>query len=437
MATVYPFRALRFERSRIPIDKVLTQPYDKITKEMQERYYGLHPNNIIRVVLGKTNVNDTDSDSVYTRAAATLKQWRSDGVLEKLNTPAFFVYFQRFVVPGTTDIRERKGFIGIAQLEDYENKVVFPHERTLTGPKKDRLELLRHTRTHFEQIFMVYEDPEQKIDRLLATAARAEPDIQVEDEYGVTHTIWTVTDPAILKTVQEHMSDKKLIIADGHHRYETALTYRDEMRPRNGGITPNASYERMTMAFFNMDAPGLTILPTHRVLANVAGYSPQTLLSRASEFFDITAAPPNIEQIRISLHEAGAKQTAIGLCTDGGNRMNVLALKKSVNAAAVLPDLSPKQRDLDVIVLHRLLIEKCLGITEDAVKKESNITYVRELDKAVQAVREGRAQLAFLLNPTGLHQMRDVAYEGNVMPQKSTDFYPKVLSGLTMYTLED
>src|SRR5262245_22704763 len=175
MATVYPFRALRYERS-IPTDKVLTQPYDKITKEMQDRYYELNPNNIIRVVLGKTTAHDTDSDNVYTRAAATLKQWRAAGVLEKLTAPAFFVYFQRFVVPGTTDVRERKGFIGVAQLEEYENKVVFPHERTLTGPKKDRLELLRHTRTHFEQIFMLYEDPQQKIDRLLETAARARPD---------------------------------------------------------------------------------------------------------------------------------------------------------------------------------------------------------------------------------------------------------------------
>src|SRR5262249_9036469 len=160
----------------------------------------------------------------------TLQEWRENGVLEKLNTPSFFVYFQRFAIPGSSQVRERKGFIGLAQLEDYANKIVFPHERTLTGPKKDRLELLRHTRTHFEQIFMVYEDPKQQIDRLLDSAARGTPEIQVEDEYGVTHSIWTVTDADVIRTVQEQMKDKKLIIADGHHRYETALTHRDEMR---------------------------------------------------------------------------------------------------------------------------------------------------------------------------------------------------------------
>jgi len=190
------------------------------------------------------------------------------------------------------------------------------------------------------------------------------------------------------------------------------------------------------MTFFNMDSPGLTILPTHRVMANIAGFDSAELLRRASSFFEVREAPSDSESFRRELRNSGQKQLTIGLCTDGG-RFSLLALKSGLNLREVMPDLSDKLRQLDVVILHRLLIEKCLGISEDAVKKESNITYFRELDGALKAVKEGKAQAAFLLNPTGLHQMRDIAYEGNVMPQKSTDFYPKVLSGLTMYTLED
>lgn len=437
MAKVYPFRALRFAPSKVPIDKVVTQPYDKISTAMQDRYYALHPHNIIRIILGKPDPADNSTNSVYTRAASTLKQWRESGILEKLPEPIFVVYFQRFRIPGTSEERVRKGFVGIAQLEDYENKIVFPHERTLTGPKKDRLELLRHTRTHFEQIFMLYEDPEQRIDRALDEVAQRKPDIEVVDEYGVTHTMWTVADRKLIEFIERQMSEKKLIIADGHHRYETALTYRNERRAAAGKPDPHASYERMPMTFFNMDAPGLTILPTHRVVANALDYNSDRFLSRASEFFDASPVAADSESLRSGLRRMGSERLTIGVFTDRGERAVLLALKPALDLAGIMPDLSEKQRKLDVIVLHRLLIERCLGITEDAVKKESNITYVREMDNALNAVRTGSAQLCFLLNPTDLHQMRDVAYEGNVMPQKSTDFYPKVLSGLMMYPLED
>ena len=414
MAKIYPFRSLRYALDRVPIERVVTQPYDKISNEMQDRYYALHPNNIVRIVLGKPTPEDSATNNVYTRAAGYLKDWRASGILEQVPEPAFFVYFQRFAIPGTNETHVRKGFVGLGRLEDYRNKVVYPHERTLTGPKKDRLELLRHTLTHFEQIFMLYEDPAEKIGHLLEEIAQQKADIQVDDEYGVRHTTWTLSDPQTVAYMQREMEDKKLIIADGHHRYETALAYRDEMRAQKGS-------DRLPMTFFNMSSPGLTILPTHRVLSNVPELDPNNLLHRASEFFNVTGSP-----------EHGT--VTIGVFIEG--RLSYLLLKPSLNLAALMPDLSEKQRTLDVVVLHRLIFEKCLGITEDAVKKESYLTYMRDRDAAVNAVREGKAQAAFLLNPTRLEQMRDVAYEGNVMPQKSTDFYPKVLSGLTMYSLE-
>jgi uncharacterized protein (DUF1015 family) len=410
MAKIYPFQSLRFSSDTVPIEKVVTQPYDKISKQMQERYYALHPNNIVRLVYGKSFPEDSPADNVYTRAAATLEEWRGNGVLRQLAQPAFFVYFQRFAVPGTGEIRLRKGFVGLGQLEDYSNKVVFPHERTLTGPKQDRLELLRHTRTQFEQIFMLYDDPDRRIDGLMDDVARRVPDVHLEDEFGVEHSIWIVTEDNHIAFMQRQMADKRLIIADGHHRYETALAYRDEMGGANGS-------DRMPMTFFNMQSPGLTVLATHRVLTKLAAFDSKAFFRKADEFFDRSAG----------------QGLTIEAFADA--QLTPLRLKPSVDLAVLVPDLSPTQRTLDVVVLHRLLIERCLGISEEAIRKESHITYVRDRDAAVRMVREKNAQIAFLLNPTRLDQVRDIAYEGNVLPQKSTDFYPKVLSGLTIYAM--
>src|SRR5215813_2695759 len=411
MAKIFPFRSLRYTLDRVPIEKVVTQPYDKISIRMQERYYALHPNNIVRIVCGASNPDDTPANNVYTRAAGYLKQWREAGILQQLPEPAFFIYFQRFAVPGGGEVRVRKGFVGAGQIEDYANKIVFPHERTLTGPKKDRLELLRHTRTQFEQIFMLYEDPERRVDSVLDEATRRPADIHIRDEYDVEHMMWTLLDREKVSFIQAQMLNKKLIIADGHHRYETALAYREEMHGQKGS-------DRIPMTFFNMHSPGLTILPTHRVLSNLPGFDPAALFDRAGEFFEFSKG----DRVTIAVFTRG--------------ELVSLQLKPGLDLARLMPDLSEKQRELDVVILHRLILERCLGITEEAIKKESYVSYVRERDEAVNAVRSGNAKVAFLLNPTRLEQMRDIAYEGNVMPQKSTDFYPKVLSGLTMYSME-
>ena len=435
MADVRPFRGLRYNPRKVSVQNVVTQPYDKISPEMQERYYALDPHNIVRVILGKGREGDSAEDNVYTRAAAKLREWRAGGVIEPIPLPSFWVYFQRFVIPGTAEHRVRKGFIGLGRLEDYSSQIVYPHERTLAGPKQDRLQLLRHTRTHFEQIFMLYDDEEQRIDALLDSATRLTPDIEVNDEYGVSHNLWVLNEPSVLAQIQKEMSGRKLIIADGHHRYETALAYRDEQRAAGNSRT-DAPHEWLPMTFFNMRSPALTVLPTHRVVGGVKDFSAARFLEKASEYFDVEAVDGGAETFSSALVSAGHKGLTIGVAAEGGRRCALLRLK-SVDLFAPMGDLSPKQRTLDVAVLHRLLIERCLGITEEAVKHENNITYVREFDAALRAVSTGRAQIAFLLNPVRLDQMRDIVYEGNVMPQKSTDFYPKVLSGLVLYSLDD
>lgn len=431
MADVYPFRALRFNPREVSIERIVTQPYDKISKSMQERYLALDPHNIVRVVLGKPSPGDSSGDNVYTRASRLLSEWRASGVLESLPAESFIAYFQHFVVPGTAEQRVRKGFIGLGRLEDYSNKVVFPHERTLAGPKQDRLELLRHTRTQMEQIFVLYEDPARRIDEMLDRVATRAPEIDVSDEYGVRHVLWVVSEVDVVRRIQEQMRDKKLIIADGHHRYETALAYRDECRRKNG-VQPDASHERLPMTFFNMHDPALAILPTHRVVTDLREFDGTTFLARAGEYFDVDLAPADLEDFRAALVRSGSERITIGVALEG---RNLLLGLKPVSLTNLLGELSAKERSLDVVILHRLLIEHCLGITEEAVTHESNITYMREFDAAVQAV--GRdAQISFLLNPTRLDQLRDIAYDGRVMPQKSTDFYPKVLSGLMLYSLD-
>jgi len=224
MAIISPFQAWRYAPDHVPVNQVVTQPYDKITPEMQERYYEASPSNLVRIILGRKRPDDNAQENVYTRATASFRDWRRAGVLKRDATPSVYRYTQKFIVPGSKTPAERQGYIALGQLEDYSAGVVFRHELTHSGPKADRLDLLRATRTHFEQIFLLYKDSGE-IEALLRSDAPA--DIEVTDEYGVLHQVWKVSDPAVISALQERMREQKLIIADGHHRYETALAYRE------------------------------------------------------------------------------------------------------------------------------------------------------------------------------------------------------------------
>jgi uncharacterized protein (DUF1015 family) len=262
MAIISPFQAWRYALERAPLAQVVTQPYDKITPEMQKRYYEASPFNLVRIILGQRNPADGQLDNVYIRASANFSNWRRTGVLRQDTQPSLYRYAQKFTVPDSKMTAERQGYIALGQLENYSAGIVFPHESTHSGPKADRLELLRATHAHFEQIFMLYADSGEIEAQLHSATA---PDIEVTDEYGVLHRVWQTSDPAAVAALQAQMRDQKLIIADGHHRYETALAYRDERRAAAGN-SATAPYDSMMMTFFNMNSPGLVILPTHRVV---------------------------------------------------------------------------------------------------------------------------------------------------------------------------
>ena len=447
MAQIYPFRAWRYDPGRVDPSGVLTQPYDKITPEMQERYYAASPYNLVRIVLGERQPGDNAGDNVYTRAASFLREWQHKGILLQEPDPAIYLYLQDFKAPGKKENLQRRGFIALGKIEDYSAGVVFRHEQTLAKPKADRLELLRATRAHFGQLFMLYSDPAGEIDELLVPGCN--PDINVADEYGVQHRVWRISDPQLMGTVQARMRDKKLIIADGHHRYETALNYRSEVCAMEAvasvGGTPRLSsdgessepppHELVMMTFINMDSPGLLILPTHRVVHGLASFSADSLRDGARKYFSVEEVDSSIDVARATmiLREAGHAGTAFLAVT--ADRALLIDTPRW-SGSRILDGLSLRQQSLDVVQLHKCLLEAVLGISEAAIRDQQNISYVRDTGEALGRVRSGEADVAFLMNPVRMRQVRDIAFAGEVLPQKSTDFYPKLLSGLTIYALQ-
>jgi uncharacterized protein (DUF1015 family) len=290
---------------------------------------------------------------------------------------------------------------------------------------------------------MLYSDPAARVDALLNAAARAKPEVEIRDEYDVVHKLWPVTDAPTLEIIRREMADKKLVIADGHHRYETALAYRDECRARAGRLDANAPYEKVMMTLFNTAGKGLTILPTHRVVANVRNFSFAGFRAALANVFDVNSysfngnaeRPQAYEQFRRDLLR-GQEQRAVGAYA-GDQAFHIFVLKKDADLEILMPGVSPAQRRLDVVLLHRLILERGLKITQDAVKTEKNITYEREMDTAIGEVDAGRAQICFLLNPVSVETVAEMAMGGEVLPQKSTDFFPKLMSGITMYRLKD
>jgi uncharacterized protein (DUF1015 family) len=436
MARIFPFRGLRYNPAKVKLAEVVTQPYDKITPQMQGQYYAASPYNLVRIILGKAQERDNESESVYTRAAAWEEQWIADGVLVPDAGPSLYLYTQTFRLPGDSAgaVFERRGLVALGQVEDYDQQVVFRHEQTLSKPKADRLNLLRATRTHFGQIFMLYTDPAAEIDATLRLATtNVQPTVEVQDEYDVLHRMWQIWEPEVVHKVQRMMADKKLIIADGHHRYETALNYRNERR-RQAGDDLDAPYERVMMTFVNMDAPGLIILPTHRVVFGLDGFSIFEMVAKLQVNFEVEDLGPlsDIAAALGTLREAGKEGTALLAATAHGGFLLRSGPQVHWNGAA---SLSERQRALDVVKLHKLVLEGALGLSEDDIRDQKHLRYVRDARESVEQVQQG-ANVAFLMNPVRMEQVRDVAFGGEVLPQKSTDFYPKLLSGLVAYSLE-
>ncbi len=470
MARIYPFRALRYDTNRVKMEDVVTQPYDKITPEMQERYYSLSPYNLIRVILGKRLPGDTEpqeflpageqAHNCYTRAAESLKSWRKDQILKEESEPALYGYSQTYTVPHTNEVRERRGFIALGHLYDYADKVVYRHEQTFPKHKSDRLALFKATRAYCEQIYMLYSDPAFTAEKLIFDGASgsgesAKPaDLAITDEYNVVHRVWKFADPTLINLIATAMRDKKLIIADGHHRYETSVAYakersaqlklplnqpRDEDERLGNGNLPAPPFPEaaMMMTFVNMDAPGITILATHRVVHGLDNFSSPDFITKASRYFTITELTDFVLGSDLVRRLSDTTGTAMIAATGDGNYL--LIAKPEVIAAELAkadPPIPARQAQLDVVQLHSIILDKLLGLDQETITRLGNVHFIREAAEALALVESGEANIAFLIKPITLDQLKDISFAGEVMPQKSTDFYPKLLSGLAIYALD-
>ncbi|MGC8797705.1 MAG: DUF1015 domain-containing protein [candidate division WOR-3 bacterium] len=410
MADVRPFPAIRYNPEKIAdLSAVITQPYDKITPQLQATYLARHRFNFVRLIL-------PGGDRPYENSARTCTEWLNQGVLIEDPTPAFYVLEEEFSLDGKT-IR-RRGFIGAVRVEEFEKGTILPHEFTHSGPKADRLNLLRATEKDYEQIFLLYPDEAGEIDPLLTT--RNAPLLQVTDDYGVIHRLWRIAEPDRLRAISQALQNRVLLIADGHHRYETALNYLQEMEKKKE-VPENAALRFKTAACFKITDPGLVILPTHRLLRGTS-LSPDEALNRLAEYFVVKPVADAQAKTELAAHQKHAY-----VLYYGPGKSYLLRLK-SPTVIDILQDRSPRYRELDVALLHALVIDRVFGIKPDQV--EAKIGYERYWEDTFARVNSGEYQLALFLNPTRPEQVQALAQQRERMPQKSTDFYPKLVSGL-------
>ncbi len=440
MAVVAPFKALRYAQDRISsMNKVVTPPYDVISPQQQEAFYQADPYNIIRIELNKHSAEETVQDNCYTRAAGHLRQWMAEGVLRRDERPAFYVNETTYV-DSDGQTKTRKGFFTALRAEDYSSGAVLPHERTFSGHKEDRLKLTKATGANVSPIFALYPDDENQVHQVLEAARRAEPLADFVDPAGLPQRLYAVEDPEACLEVQRLMADKVIFIADGHHRYETGLNYRNHMRGLHPG-RDKATFNYVLTYLCSMNDPGLTVFPCHRMLPRLDAFDPRDFLPAAEPYFTWQEIPVagNIaaarERLAACLAEAGERRPSFGLVSADSDRFYVLSLKEGVRQNGTIQVAEAALRDLDVVVLTDLVLDQILGLDNETRDQWHLIKYVSRLDEVVDEVLSGQSKLAFLLNPTRVSQVQNVAEQGLVMPRKSTYFYPKVLTGLVLHLM--
>jgi uncharacterized protein (DUF1015 family) len=429
MATIRPFRGVRYSPDKIgDLSAVISQPYDRVRHGLQEKYYDLSPYNIVRIIKGKEQDGDDEGSNVYTRGRDYFQSWLREAVLVREQAPALYVLHQTFTLAdGST--RTRKGLIAALELSYFDEGVVLPHERTLSGPKVDRLNLMRAAQANFGHIFMLY--PGNGINTLLTDAIAGQPGFELREmfEHDALQQFWVVTDPQVISAVVEEMAPKRnLIIADGHHRYETALNFRDEMRARYPGAPPNTGFNYRMVTMVSMEDPGLVILPTHRLIHSYGRMSGAEALEKAREYFEVIPVSDRAA-LESLLAQAEPSRPRLGFY-DGGYA--ALTLRDPAVLERLLPDRAPDWRLLDVSVLHEVFIERVLDIDKGAVERKENIEYLRDPQMGYDAVDKAEADFLLIMNATRMGQVRACTAAGEKMPQKSTDFYPKIVSGLVI-----
>jgi uncharacterized protein (DUF1015 family) len=441
---VKPFKALCYNPKKIDnLGLCLSQPYDVISPSQQDAYYAQHQFNVIRLILNRIEKTDTDANNRYTRARETLGAWKKEAILVHSERPAFFAYEQSFKLPGNIS-KNLTGYIGLVRLADYEEGRVLPHEKVLKRPVEDRISLTMTTGTQFEYIWGLYRDPDKKIDGILAgEKGKGTPLLDFEEaKTRVRHRLYRVTEPEKCHVIEETMKDKQIYIADGHHRYQTMLTVRDEMRKKYPDAGPDAPWEYIMMFLVNTVDPGLVILPTHRLLYGVSETVLNELVAECAKYFTVTRLPfekndRNDVQARWLVALEKAAQPAFGIAIQNNSEFVLIELKEIKAYKKLITEKATETWQLlDVNVLNILILQKIAGITEEMMSLQKNIEYVKDADEALARVASGEMQAAFILKGTPLEAVLAVAAAGEKMPRKSTFFYPKPLSGLVFFEMD-
>lgn len=445
MAEIAPFRGILYQPSSdgtgaekggpaSDVSALLAPPYDVISESQRQALAARSPENAVHLILPK-DAQGGETDGRYTEAARALDRFLASGVMRRDSRPALYRYHQIFTPPDSPGTRVvRRGFICRIRLHRFAEGVILPHERTLAGPKADRLKLKRATRTHLSQVFGLYADPARAVDAAFAGVEQQPPELTGKTDDGVEHHLWRLCDPQAIEQAAALLRDKRIYIADGHHRYETMLALREELRrdPSYRGLDSAIEYGSIFLC--NASDPGLLVFPTHRVLHSLPGFDLEKLLAHCRAHFLLDERPvPTATVARDTLREKGQQGPSFLLLS--GGRAIYLTLRSDADAAAAIPGPAVL-RTLDVTVLHTMLIEQGLGIDRAAQEAQTYLRYLKDNEQALAAAREPGVQAVFMLNPTRVDQVMAVSEAGEVMPQKSTYFYPKIASGLVLNPLD-
>ncbi|MBW2597050.1 MAG: DUF1015 domain-containing protein [Deltaproteobacteria bacterium] len=441
MAEVLPFRGILYNPQKIRnLSDIATPPYDVISKQEQNNFYERHPQNIVRLILGKTTEKDTVNNNCYTRASDFLKNWFSENILVQDTTPAFYLTSMDFSLENKTVTRY--GIIALVALEPFENGVILPHETTFSNVKMGRFELMKSCHANFSPIFSLYSDNNNIIiDKLKGLALKQAPVVDFTDYDGQRHRMWRITDLDPCRYVSNAMQEKRLFIADGHHRYETALSYRDWIASNNPDFKKDHPANYVMMYLSGMEDDGLAILPAHRMVKGLKSSMLGSFINKAEHYFDILTIPFRSSELEgaraefISILKSNASKNIIGVLMKGSMEFYLLTLKSNVMERMFSNEVPEALRYLDVTVLTRLIFIEILGFDNSKLDNENIITYSSSEKQAIEAAVSGKCDISFILNPTKIEQVRDIANKGLIMPRKSTYFYPKVITGLVMNSL--
>lgn len=443
MAVIAPFKGITYNFKKMGnVSNLITPPYDVISPEEQEAYYRKHRNNVIRLILGKKKKGDSDWDNRYTRAADFMRRWESEDILTRSTYSSIYLLAHTYHPGEGREPRVRWGFIALVLIEDKGSVTILPHERTFSAHKDDRLKLMRSCNAQLSQVFGLFDDRDNIILKRLKRVHGSQPMVSCSLEDGTDLTMWSIEDRRTFKIVADVMRDKPIFIADGHHRYETARNYRNIMRARYGRGHGNRSYEYIMMYLSDMNDEGLTILPSHRLIKKCEGFHPESFFTRVNRWFEVrelpfrgSGIPDQARDIRHILAEEGNRSPVIGFYFHKGKKMYLLSLRSGA-LDEMGQELHPALKSLDVLLLSRLILQKSLGFTGKDLDNEEIFHYNSNMSESVSLVHSGEYEMTFLLNPTRMEQVREVAKNSLIMPRKSTYFYPKVFTGLVFNKID-